>query len=128
MTIYINAWLDCSHPQLTINNKETGEILADFTAKEINQLFDAGDITLEELSDNNQQTQQALIKTLFLCKITTNFKQQLKGLSNRLEQRPSGSVIPLNKPLGLLDLTTVSATILPFHHDYTQDKKVSIHR
>ncbi|MCK5897198.1 MAG: hypothetical protein KAG20_10345 [Cocleimonas sp.] len=89
MMLYLNAWLDCTHPEITIKNSTTNETLVHFSALEIDALFESGEITLEELSSNDMTIQQEVIKTLFLSRIMINFKQQLHSIGKNIQHRKS---------------------------------------
>lgn len=111
MTLYLNAWLDCTHPKMTINNRKTNEVLANFNAVEIRELFASGDITLDELNSNDTAVQQELIKTLFLSRIMINFKQQLHDMGKDLKQRTRK--MPLSERRSFPPLIPLSSS-LPF--------------
>ena len=42
MNVYINAWLDCSHPFISIHNKFDDDVLLHFNEDKVNQLFESG--------------------------------------------------------------------------------------
>ena len=114
MTIYINARLDCSHPYITINNKKTGDVLAYFTSQEVDNLFLDGDVTLEDLSSNDTIVQHELIKTLFLAKTITNFKQQLDQLPRAFKYRKSTYSFSRMKPYPPFNPYTSSPSLSTF--------------
>lgn len=66
MTFYVNAWLDRTNPFVSIHNKQTGELVLKLEKQALATCLEQGDLCLNELCDNAQQTQQALIKTLLL--------------------------------------------------------------
>lgn len=96
MTFYINAWLDCTHPKITIHNKITHEECIHFTAKEVDALFASGEITLDELTSNDASIQQDLVKTLFLSRTMINFSQQLDRIKNNLGHKNRTISFPKN--------------------------------
>jgi len=69
LNIQINAWLDCSHPFISLHNKSDGDLMAYFNTEKINSLINSGDITVEELKSNNPDKQEDTITTLLSMKI-----------------------------------------------------------
>lgn len=68
LNIQINAWLDCSHPFISLHNKNDGDLMAYFNADKINNLIDDGEITVEELRSNSLDSQVDTISTLLSIK------------------------------------------------------------
>ncbi|MEH6458160.1 MAG: hypothetical protein V7749_17655 [Cocleimonas sp.] len=68
LNIQINAWLDCSHPFISLHNKNDGDLMAYFNADKINSLIDGGEITVEELQSNSLDSQIETISTLLTIK------------------------------------------------------------
>lgn len=68
LNIQINAWLDCSHPFISLHNKNDGDLMAYFNADKINNLIDGGEITVEELQSNSLNSQIETISTLLSIK------------------------------------------------------------
>lgn len=122
MTLYLNAWLDCTNPKITINNKKTDEVLADFSGLEIKELFASGDITLDELHSSDTAIQQDLIKTLFLSRIMINFKQEISGIGKNLQQR--NNKVLLSERRSFPPLTPISS--LPFLEDFALHDSILI--
>jgi ABC-type transport system involved in Fe-S cluster assembly fused permease/ATPase subunit len=123
MTLYLNAWLDCAHPKMTINNRNTNEVLANFNALEIEELFASGEITLDELNSNDPTIQQELIKTLFLSRIMINFKQQLHDMGKGLKQRTRE--MPLSERRSFPPLIPVSSS-RPFLESFALHEPIII--
>ncbi len=109
MTLYINAWLDCTDPKITINNRTTNETLAHFSSLEVDELFASGEITLDELSSNDLSVQQELIKTLFLSRIMINLKQDLTEMGANLKYKRELASFPEMRSLPSL-VPAVAAT------------------
>ena len=68
LNIQINAWLDCSHPFISLHNKNDGDLMAYFNAEKINSLIEGGEITVDELQSNNLNSQIETITTLLSIK------------------------------------------------------------
>lgn len=87
MTPYINAWLDCHSPHITVNDKKTGELLVHYNKKEMTQLFSNGDISLEELQSTDATVQEELIIDLLLFKSAQTIQQQMTKVHLSLKLR-----------------------------------------
>ncbi len=68
LNIQINAWLDCSHPFISLHNKNDGDLMAYFNSEKINSLIEDGEITVEELQSNSADSQIETIATLLSIK------------------------------------------------------------
>ncbi len=66
--IEINAWLDCSHPFISLHNKNDGDLMAYFNSDKINELIATGDITVDELHSTNQASNIETVTTLLSIK------------------------------------------------------------
>ncbi|MCK5918695.1 MAG: hypothetical protein KAG34_09725 [Cocleimonas sp.] len=110
---YINAWLDCTHPQITIHNRLTHEVCVHFSAAEIDVLFASGEVTLDELSSSDANIQQDLLKALFLSRIMINFTEQLGEIKNNLGHRNHKITFPKNSsfPRLLVEETSSSMSL-----------------
>jgi len=95
MNIYINAWLDCSNPFISIHNKYNDDLLAHFNAVSINQLTEDGDIFIEDLQSTNPEIQMEVATHLIALKSSKRIKQQIIGLSTQLKKREPEPVIKI---------------------------------
>ncbi len=68
LNIQINAWLDCSHPFISLHNKNDGDLMAYFNSEKINSLIDDGEITVEDFQSNSMDSQIETITTLLSIK------------------------------------------------------------
>ena len=77
--IEINAWLDCSHPFISLHNKNDGDLMAYFNSDKINELIATGDITVDELQSTNQASNIETVTTLLSI-------QQQEAVYKRLQE------------------------------------------
>jgi len=77
--IEINAWLDCSHPFISLHNKNDGDLMAYFNSDKINELIATGDITVDELKSTNQTSNIETVTTLLSI-------QQQEAIYKRLQE------------------------------------------
>lgn len=104
--IEINAWLDCSHPFISLHNKNDGDLMAYFNSDKINDLIETGDITVDELQSTNQasnietvttllsiQQQEAIYKRLQDTRFTI-VQRNKKKVDKVTNQKPSESSNP----------------------------------
>ena len=77
--IEINAWLDCSHPFISLHNKNDGDLMAYFNSEKINKLIETGDITVDELQSTNQSSNIETVTTLLSI-------QQQEAVFKRLQK------------------------------------------
>ena len=77
--IEINAWLDCSHPFISLHNKNDGDLMAYFNSEKINELIETGDITVDELQSTNQNSNIETVTTLLSI-------QQQEAVFKRLQE------------------------------------------
>ncbi len=87
MNIYINAWLDCSHPFISIHNKFDDDLLVHFNAKSVNQLIEDGEVFLEDLQSTNPDIQMEIATSLIAIKSGETIKQQITEMSTTLKRR-----------------------------------------
>lgn len=66
MTYAINAWLDISHPQVSIFDKQSGTEMLCFEGEELQELLDSGDLCVADLYSNNSQILTGVIRELAL--------------------------------------------------------------
>ena len=78
LNIQINAWLDCSHPFISLHNKNDGDLMAYFNSEKINSLIEDGEITVEELQSNSADSQIETIATLLSIKQQDAIFRRLK--------------------------------------------------
>ena len=78
LNIQINAWLDCSHPFISLHNTNDGDLMAYFNSEKINELIDTGDITVDELHSTNQESNLDTATTLLSI-------QQQEAIYKRLQ-------------------------------------------
>ena len=87
MNIYINAWLDCSNPFISIHNKFDDDLLAHFNAKSVNQLIEDGEIFIEDLQSTDPDIQMEIATNLIAIKSSETIKQQISDMSDTLKRR-----------------------------------------
>lgn len=116
MTPYIiNAWLDCSSPHITLNDRETGELLVHYNKTDVISLFQEGEIALDELQSNDDVAHEELIISLLLFKSTHTIEQQLKSAYLSLRMHDPASATEPDKPTfqqQLQNLVSFPATTL----------------
>ncbi len=106
--IEINAWLDCSHPFISLHNKNDGDLMAYFNSDKINELIATGDITVDELQSSNQasnietvttllsiQQQEAIYKRLQDTRFTIveRRKDKSQSINQKTKTKPSQDVL-----------------------------------
>jgi len=87
MNIYINAWLDCSNPYISILNKFDDDLLVHFNAESVNQLIEDGDVFIEDLQSTDPDIQMEVATNLIAIKSVENIKQQINDMSTTLTRR-----------------------------------------
>ena len=87
MNIYINAWLDCRHPFISIHNKVNDDLLAYFNSEEANQLIENGEITLNDLQSTDPKTQMEVVTNLIEIKSNEKIQPQINNISRQIKQR-----------------------------------------
>ena len=96
MNIYINAWLDCSNPFISLHNKLNDDLLAHFNTEKVKQLIDNGEIYIEDLQSTNEQIQLDVVTNLLAIKTNENIKKQMGKIKKGLKQRDT---IATEKPI-----------------------------
>lgn len=84
MNTYINAWLECESPFISVCSKNNHEPLIYFNSEQVTKLIESGDVCIKELQSNNQDVQMELLKDLFAIKADEQFKQQLTTMNQGL--------------------------------------------
>ena len=91
LNIQINAWLDCSHPFISLHNKQDGDLMAYFNSEKINSLIDNGEITVEDLQSNDVTNQMETITTLLSIKQQDAIFRRLQDTRFTFKQRIKNS-------------------------------------
>ncbi len=89
MNIYINAWLDCSNPFISIHNKFDDDLLAYFNADKVTQLINDGELSLEDLTSTDVDVQMEIVARLMAMKSGEAIKKQIHDMSSSLIRRES---------------------------------------
>lgn len=92
MNVYMNAWLDCSRPFISIHNRFDDDVLLHLNTDRVNQLIDSGDICVEDFQTTDTEQQMKLITNLLAHKSSEKIKHQLKGLQGGVKRRASKTV------------------------------------
>lgn len=87
LNMYINAWLDCSNPFISIHNKYNDDVLAHFNAEKVNQLFKDGEISVEDLQSTEPGIQINVITNLIAFQSRETIKRQISDMSLLLKKR-----------------------------------------
>lgn len=66
INIYINAWLDCKSPFISIHNTHDRDLLAHFNAEKISQLIENGDLYVEDLQSTDHEILMEKVMTLLV--------------------------------------------------------------
>ena len=93
MNIYINAWLDCSSPYISIHNKFDDDLLVHFNAESVNQLIEDGEVFVEDLQSTDPDIQMEIATNLIALKSSERIKQQIHKLATSLKTREPSSVV-----------------------------------
>lgn len=93
MNIYINAWLDCSSPYISIHNKFDDDLLAHFNAESVNQLIEDGEVFIEDLQSTNPDIQMEIATNLIALKSSERIKRQIHSLATSLKIREPSKII-----------------------------------
>ncbi len=93
MNIYINAWLDCSSPFISIHNKYDDDLLVHFNAESVNQLIKDGEVFLEDLQSIDPDIQMEIAISLIALKSRERIKQQIYGISKTLQTREPAPLV-----------------------------------
>ena len=87
MNIYINAWLDCSNPFISIHNKFDDDLLVHFNAESVSQLIEDGEVFIEDLQSTDPDMQMEVATNLIAIKSFENIKQQINNMCTTLTRR-----------------------------------------
>ena len=87
MNIYINAWLDCSNPFISIHNKFNDDLLVHFNAESVSQLIEDGEVLIEDLQSTDPDIQMEVATNLIAIKSFENIKQQINNMCTTLTRR-----------------------------------------
>ncbi|RVU84661.1 hypothetical protein EOL70_10425 [Leucothrix sargassi] len=68
MAFYIDAWLDRPHPYVQVKNKQSSEVVADFSSDELAEAVQNGDICFADFFDTSAKAQSELVKSLLLLR------------------------------------------------------------
>ena len=93
INIYINAWLDCSNPYISIHNKFDDDLLAHFNSESVNQLIEDGDVFVEDLQSTDPDIQMEVATNLIALKTSERIQQQIHNLSTLLNTRKPTTVV-----------------------------------
>lgn len=85
--MYINAWLDCTNPFISVHNKFDDDVLAHFNTKKVNQLIKDGDITIAELQSSDLSIQMDVITDLIAIQSGEKIKKQIKSMGLSITKR-----------------------------------------
>lgn len=66
MNYKVNAWLDKRQPELQLIEQDSGDVVGCWRGRGLQELFNSGLITYQELASNSQHHLKRLIKTLIL--------------------------------------------------------------
>ncbi len=72
----INAWLDTGSPRISLTNSLTGQLIACWQGKAVQQLFDDGIITLAELHSTDRSILSRLSHDLLLMACANSLCQR----------------------------------------------------
>ncbi len=87
MNMYINAWLDCSKPFISIHNKFDDDVLLYLNTEKVRQLLESGDICVEDFQITDDDQQLDVIANLLAIKSSERIKEQLKDLQGTIKER-----------------------------------------
>jgi len=93
MNIYINAWLDCSNPYISIHNKFDDDLLVHFNSESVNQLIEDGDVFVEDLQSTDPDIQMEIATNLIALNSSEKIKQQIHSLSTLLNTRKPTTIV-----------------------------------
>ena len=93
MNIYINAWLDCSNPYISIHNKFDDDLLVHFNSESVNQLIEDGDVFVEDLQSTDPDIQMEIATNLIALNSGERIKQQIHSISTLLNTRKPITVV-----------------------------------
>jgi hypothetical protein len=112
MNVYINAWLDCSHPFISIHNKFDDDVLLHFNEDKVNQLFDSGDLCIDDFQNTDSDHQLTVIAELLAIQSNERIKIQLAELHGGLKRRAPKAVTKFPNQIAI-QTTKTSKQIIP---------------
>ena len=62
----VNAWLDKPQPELELVEQDSGHVVRRWQGRRLQELFNSGLITYQELATSSQRQLKTLVKTLIL--------------------------------------------------------------
>jgi len=87
MNIYVNAWLDCRNPYISIHNKHDGDLMAFFNSSKVNQLIESGEVSVADFESSDENTKTELISTLLTVNFSDSIKDEIKKRSQSIKTR-----------------------------------------
>jgi len=87
INIYINAWLDCSRPSISIHNKLDDDLLAHFDSESVELLIESGELSVEDLKSTNRSVLADVITTLLAIKSSKAITEQMQDIGASLVRR-----------------------------------------
>lgn len=87
INMYINAWLDCSNPFISVHNKFDDDVLAHFNAEKVNQFIDDGELAVEDLMSADPIVQMGVITDLITLQSGEKIKKQIKDMGSLVKKR-----------------------------------------
>ncbi len=110
MNIYINAWLDCNNPYISIQNRFNDEVLAYFDADAVKQLMDNGDICIDDLQSTDKTVRMQLITELLTLKAkqAATAPVTIKGRAFKFYKQPAKEEVASHKQSYASDLMPFS--------------------
>lgn len=87
MNIYVNAWLDCRNPYITIHNKRDGDLMAFFNSEKVNELIETGEVSIADFESLNESETEELISTLLTINFADSIKDEIKKRSESMTTR-----------------------------------------
>lgn len=91
INMYIDAWLDCSNPYISIHNKFDDDVLVHFNAEKVEQLICEGDVVVEDLQSTDPSVQLDTITSLMAIQKGESIKQQILEVGASIKQRTAYS-------------------------------------
>ncbi|GAA0417158.1 hypothetical protein GCM10009133_27060 [Cocleimonas flava] len=92
MNIYVNAWLDCHNPHISIHNKFDGDLMAFFNSQKVSQLIESGEVSVSDFESSDENTRSELISTLLSFKFSDSMKDEFdKKMGSKTSEKTSQS-------------------------------------
>ena len=92
INMYINAWLDCTNPYISVHNKFDDDVLAHFNTAKVNQLIADGEIAVEDFQSSDPFIQMDIITDLIAIQSSERIKKQVKNIGLSLKKRESKNI------------------------------------